>query len=101
MPSVDVALRPTDVDRQAASAAGTAGVDIAGIDVFDDISAAAPAWDRIAADAIATPFGRRDWIELWQRHIGAPAGQRPLIAVANGRRKSGSPRPSRATARRE
>src|ERR1051325_4021016 len=82
MPSVDVALRPTDVERQAVSAAGTAGVDIAGIDVFDDISAAAPAWDRIAADAIATPFGRRDWIELWQRHIGAPAGQRPLIAVA-------------------
>jgi CelD/BcsL family acetyltransferase involved in cellulose biosynthesis len=82
MPSVDVALRPADVQRQAASAAGTTGVDIAGIDVFDDITAAAPAWDRIAADAIATPFGRRDWIELWQRHIGAPAGQRPLIAVA-------------------
>jgi CelD/BcsL family acetyltransferase involved in cellulose biosynthesis len=86
MPSVEVALRPTDVERQAAPAADTAGVDIAGIEVFDEIAAAAPAWDRLAADAVATPFGRRDWIELWQRHIGAPAGQRPLIAVARDAR---------------
>ena len=82
MPSVDVALRPTDVERQAAPAADTAGVEIGHIEIFDDIARAAAVWDRLAADAVATPFGRRDWVELWQRHIGAPAGQRPLIAVA-------------------
>jgi CelD/BcsL family acetyltransferase involved in cellulose biosynthesis len=82
MPPVDVALRSADTERQAGSASGAAGVGVAGIDIFDDIAAAAPAWDRLAADAVATPFGRRDWIELWQRHIGAAAGQRPVVAVA-------------------
>jgi CelD/BcsL family acetyltransferase involved in cellulose biosynthesis len=82
MPSVDVALRRTDVERQAARKAGTAGVSVARIEIFDDVAAAAPAWDRLAAQAVATPFGRRDWIELWQRHIGAAAGQHPVIAVA-------------------
>jgi len=83
MPSVDVALRPTDVQRALAYPAGARHVAIARIDLFDDIAAAAPDWDCVAAgDALATPFGRRDWIESWQRHIGAPAGLRPLIAVA-------------------
>jgi CelD/BcsL family acetyltransferase involved in cellulose biosynthesis len=82
MPSVDVALRPVDVERQAVPAAGTAGVEVARIEIFDDVAAAGPAWGRLATDAVATPFGRRDWIELWQRHIGALGGQRPLIAVA-------------------
>jgi CelD/BcsL family acetyltransferase involved in cellulose biosynthesis len=81
MPSVDVALRPTDVPRAMARPAHH--VAIARIDLYDDIATAAPDWDAIAAgDALATPFGRRDWIALWQRHIGAPAGFRPLIAVA-------------------
>ena len=81
MPSVDVALRPTDVRRALAGPAGH--VAIARIDLFDDIATAAPDWDCIAAgDALATPFGRRDWIALWHRHIGAPTGLRPLIAVA-------------------
>src|SRR5690348_3683095 len=82
MPSVDVALRPTGVERRASSTADAAGVEIAHVEIFDDFAAAAPAWDQVAADAVATPFARRDWIELWQRHIGAPARQRPLIAVA-------------------
>jgi CelD/BcsL family acetyltransferase involved in cellulose biosynthesis len=87
MPSVDVALRTTDVGRQAAPAADTAGVEIGQIEIFDDIATAAAVWDRLAADAVATPFGRRDWVELWQRHIGASAGQRPLIAVARDGRE--------------
>jgi CelD/BcsL family acetyltransferase involved in cellulose biosynthesis len=82
MPSVDVALRPADVGRQTARAADAAGVEIARLEIFDDFAAAAPAWDRLAAEAVATPFGRRDWIELWQRHVGTPAGLAPLIAVA-------------------
>ena len=84
MPSVDVALRTTDVG--AAQAAGARDLGVTRIDIFDSIAAAAPAWDRLAASAIATPFGRRDWIELWQRHIGAHERVRPLIAVARDAR---------------
>src|SRR5262244_3959610 len=82
MASVEFALHPTDVRRQVLPAAGSPGVQIARVEIFDDFAAAAPVWDRLAAEAVATPFGRRDWIELWQRHIGAPAGDRPLIAIA-------------------
>ena len=86
MPSVDVALRPAAVERAAARVAGGSGVEVARIEIFDDFAAAAPAWDALEGCAIATPFGRRDWIELWQRHIGAPAGLRPLIAVGRDAR---------------
>ena len=64
MPSVEVALRPTDVERQAAPAADTAGVEIGHIEIFDDIAAAAAVWDRLAADAVATPFGRRERLRM-------------------------------------
>src|SRR5215472_2367197 len=84
MPSVDVVLRTTDVDS--AQAAGTRELGVPRIDIFESIAAAAPAWDRLAGTALATPFGRRDWIELWQRHIGARARVRPLIAVARNAR---------------
>ena len=85
MQSVDVALRPTDVERQAAPA-DAAGVGIARIEIFDDFAAAAPEWDLLAGEAVASPFGRRAWIEAWHRHIGAPAGLSPLIAVARDAR---------------
>jgi CelD/BcsL family acetyltransferase involved in cellulose biosynthesis len=82
MSSVDVALRPTDMRRAIGCSPGTRRVAIARIDLFDDLAAAAPDWDWLAAgDVLATPFGRRDWIEPWHRHIGAPARWRPLIAV--------------------
>ncbi len=86
MPSVDVALRPTDVERRTTPAADAAGVAISRIEIFDDFAAAAPDWDRLACEAVATPFGRRDWIEAWHRHIGAAAGFSPLIAVARDER---------------
>jgi len=85
MQSVDIALRPTDVERQSAPA-DAAGVAIARIDIFDDFAAAAPDWDRLAGEALVTPFARRDWIEAWHRHIGAAAGSYPLIAVARDER---------------
>lgn len=85
MQSVDIALRPTDVERQSAPA-DAAGVAIARIDIFDDFAAAAPDWDRLAGEALVTPFARRDWIEAWHWHIGAAAGSYPLIAVARDER---------------
>jgi len=84
MPSADVALRASDVGS--AQAAGTRDLGISRIDIFDSIAAAASTWDRLTASAVATPFGRRDWIELWQRHVGAHERMRPLIAVAHDAR---------------
>jgi CelD/BcsL family acetyltransferase involved in cellulose biosynthesis len=81
MQSIDVALRATGVERQA-TPADSAGVRIAHIEVFDDFAAAAPDWDWLAGEAIASPFGQRAWIEAWHRYIGAPAGFSPVIAVA-------------------
>ena len=85
MQSVDIALRPAAVERHVPRA-GAAGVGIAWIEIFDNFAAAAPAWDRLAEDGIATPFGRRDWIESWHRLIGEPAGFSPVIAVARDAR---------------
>ena len=84
MTSVDVVLSATDV--ASAQAAGARDLGVARIDIFESIAAAAPAWDRLAASAIATPFGRRDWIELWQQHVGPHDRVRPLIAVARDAR---------------
>src|SRR5262249_42965855 len=84
MPSVEVALRPTAADRPAAASAACAG--IARIEIFCDLAAAAPAWELLAEQSVATPFGRRDWIDLWQRHIGGTERLRPLIAVARDER---------------
>jgi CelD/BcsL family acetyltransferase involved in cellulose biosynthesis len=78
MPPVDAALRRIDVE----AAPVPRDRAIARIDVFDDIAAAAPDWDRLAEGAVATPFGRRDWIDLWQRHVGERSAVRPMIAVA-------------------
>jgi CelD/BcsL family acetyltransferase involved in cellulose biosynthesis len=82
MPSVDVALRR--IDAEVAPRSGDLAV--ASIDIFDDIAAAAPDWDRLADGAVSSPFGRRDWIDLWQRHVGARSGTRPMIAVARDAR---------------
>ncbi|HLH92144.1 MAG TPA: GNAT family N-acetyltransferase [Xanthobacteraceae bacterium] len=79
MPSVDIALRRIDAESPGDCA-------IADIDIFDDIAAAAPDWDHLADGAVATPFARRDWIDLWQRHVGARSGARPMIAVARDAR---------------
>jgi CelD/BcsL family acetyltransferase involved in cellulose biosynthesis len=87
MRSVDVALRSADLARDASCLAGGQSVEVGSVDIFDDLAAAAPAWDRLSdSGAVATPFGRREWIEPWQRHIGTAARLRPLIAVARDRR---------------
>ncbi|HEY2137515.1 MAG TPA: GNAT family N-acetyltransferase, partial [Xanthobacteraceae bacterium] len=87
MASIDVVLRPADVERTAAQAVGAHRVAIAGVEIFDDLAAAAPAWDRLAAcGAMATPFGRRSWVEAWQRDVGAPNGFSPLVAVVRDER---------------
>ena len=83
MPSVDVALRQAVVEREIPLAVGARRAEIGRVEVFHDFASAAPPWDRLAAHgASTTPFCRRDWIEAWHRHVGAPSGLRPLICVA-------------------
>jgi len=82
MRSVHVAPRPADEPRAVAWPVSDR-LAKARIDICEDFATAVPAWDRlIELGAIVGPFGGRDWIELWHRHIGAPAGFRPLIAIA-------------------
>ncbi|RAI42845.1 GNAT family N-acetyltransferase [Rhodoplanes roseus] len=58
--------------------------------VAETLAEAAPAWRALAAqNAVATPFQRFEWIDAWQRHVGDPAGQRPLVVI--GRDRGGAP----------
>jgi CelD/BcsL family acetyltransferase involved in cellulose biosynthesis len=87
MPSINVALRQAVAERETSQEVGARSVEIARVEVFHDFAAAAPVWDQLTAHAASTtPFGRRDWIEAWHRHVGAPSGLRPLIAVARDER---------------
>jgi CelD/BcsL family acetyltransferase involved in cellulose biosynthesis len=55
---------------------------IAGIEVFDDLSAAEPVWRQLERDdALKTPYQSFDLLSLWQRYIGAPAGVSPCVVV--------------------
>jgi CelD/BcsL family acetyltransferase involved in cellulose biosynthesis len=54
------------------------------VTVHDDLQAAAPAWQALAAgDAVASPYQSYDWIGLWHRHVSGPCGDEPLIAVGS------------------
>jgi CelD/BcsL family acetyltransferase involved in cellulose biosynthesis len=52
------------------------------IEVLDDMRTAEPFWRRLEAEhALATPFQRFDWVEAWQRHVGAVEGYQPFIVI--------------------
>jgi CelD/BcsL family acetyltransferase involved in cellulose biosynthesis len=53
-----------------------------------DLAALEADWRSFEAGADGTAFQTYDWLWCWQRHIGAPAGVRPLIVT--GRDASGS-----------
>lgn len=90
MASVEVALRPASLVRESARVSGARRIDGSRIEIFHDLAAAAPTWDQLAAGStLVSPFARRDWVELWQRQVGAPRGMRPLIVV--GRDEDGEP----------
>jgi len=56
--------------------------------VYEDLAAIEKDWRAFEAQADSTVFQSFDWLAIWQRHIGAPAGIRPSIVV--GRDASGS-----------
>src|SRR5665647_1608395 len=56
---------------------------IATIEVFHDMAAAEPYWRALEqAPNLATPYQNYDFLNLWQRHVGAEAGMTPFIVVA-------------------
>ena len=56
--------------------------DIARVETFDDMVAAEPWWRELERGrCLATPYQRYDFLRLWQRYVGAPAGVQPFIVV--------------------
>jgi CelD/BcsL family acetyltransferase involved in cellulose biosynthesis len=74
-----LALRPHPAaDRPLPVADGR----IAQVEIIEDMAAAEPHWRALErGNSLATPYQRYDFLKLWQRHIGAPAGITPFIVV--------------------
>ncbi|MGA7972305.1 MAG: GNAT family N-acetyltransferase [Pseudolabrys sp.] len=67
-----------------ASARNPAPVDgrIAEVAIFSDMEAAEAHWRALEqACTLATPYQQFDFLKLWQRHVGPPAGVTPFIVV--------------------
>ena len=75
---------PFFVDRQAAHAVGA----ILQIGVTSDLNSIKDEWRDFEQRADCTPFQTFDWLETWQRCIGAPAGVTP--AIVTGRPPAGN-----------
>jgi CelD/BcsL family acetyltransferase involved in cellulose biosynthesis len=74
-----VALRPLNPDDRALPAMDSR---IASIEIFEDMAAAEPHWRALEqANSLSTPYQHYDFLNLWQRHIGAAAGVTPFIVV--------------------
>lgn len=74
-----LALRLPPRHRPAATAAESR---LARIEVFDDMAAPEPHWRALEGGCVlATPYQHFDFLKLWHRHIGTPAGVVPFIVV--------------------
>jgi CelD/BcsL family acetyltransferase involved in cellulose biosynthesis len=55
---------------------------LARIEVFRDLAAAEPLWNRLAGTgAFATPYQRFEWAAQWYRHVGLAQKASPLIVI--------------------
>lgn len=50
--------------------------------IFTRLADAEPDWRTLEASGALTPYQRFDFLDLWQRHIGAAEGVEPLIVAA-------------------
>jgi CelD/BcsL family acetyltransferase involved in cellulose biosynthesis len=76
---MNVALRQFDAAMPAAERASRR---TARIKLFHDFAAAEPAWRALERNnALATPYQSYDFLALWQHHVGAAAGVRPLLVA--------------------
>lgn len=84
--TVAVATRPraanTAPQAEAAFEAGHPASTLARIEIFRDMAAAAPDWKALErGDAFKTPYQAFEFLDLWQRHIGAGEGVSPFIVT--------------------
>lgn len=79
MLSLDITATAFARDRPVAAARAIA---LARIEVLADCAAAEHIWQRLAdSDALATPYGKFDWLSAWYGDVAANQGEAPLIAV--------------------
>jgi CelD/BcsL family acetyltransferase involved in cellulose biosynthesis len=55
---------------------------IAAIEIFHDLAGAETIWRGLEASHSCTPFQRFDFVDAWQRHVGAHEGLTPFIVIA-------------------
>ena len=56
---------------------------IARVQIFDDMAAAEPHWRALErGNSLATPYQDFDFLNVWQRHVGAGSGITPFIVTA-------------------
>ncbi|MBS0535549.1 MAG: GNAT family N-acetyltransferase [Proteobacteria bacterium] len=82
--TVAVATRPRAAGTapQATPAAGNPSSTLARIEIFRDMAAAEPFWRALErGGAFRTPYQAFDFLDLWQRHIGAGEGVVPFIVT--------------------
>jgi CelD/BcsL family acetyltransferase involved in cellulose biosynthesis len=55
---------------------------IARVEIIEDMACAETSWRALERDdSLGTPYQRYDFLKLWQRHLGAPAGITPFVVV--------------------
>ena len=81
--SVVAATRPPAADTAPrASVRGSAAAALARIEIFRDMAAAEPFWRALErGGAFKTPYQAFDFLDLWQRHMGAGEGVTPFIVT--------------------
>jgi len=73
-----LALRPRENDRPFPAVDAR----VALVEIIEDMAAAEAPWRALeAASSLGTPYQRYDFLNLWQRHIGAASGVTPFIVV--------------------
>jgi CelD/BcsL family acetyltransferase involved in cellulose biosynthesis len=68
--------------RTAESPAWSKTSRIASVDIFSDLGQAETVWRGLEDQHFSTPYQRFDFLEPWQRHVGARENLRPLIVIA-------------------
>jgi CelD/BcsL family acetyltransferase involved in cellulose biosynthesis len=77
-----IALRLNASDRSSAPSVRQHGGLIAKLELYDDMRAVEPHWRVLERqDALATPYQRYDFLEPWQREVGARTGVTPAVIV--------------------
>lgn len=80
--SVATLVRPAIASGERAVTVSAAGPRIARVEVVRDMAPARPHWLALEqAGCLMTPYQAFDFLDLWQRHIGAGEGVEPRIVV--------------------